>query len=214
MPMFVTDSRYRGFLGPKDPPEPTPLADKDWIHLLHDLVAGVTGLPFTMVRNDWQRIPPNRPSIDEDWCGIGITGTDADWQPVIMHVSTGDGYDAFQRQEVCTLLCVFIGPNNNKYASYLRDGLFIEQNLAELRRVAATVVEVQGFTRSAEYVLSQWWDRTDVNVIIRREIRRNYPVLNLLSARVGLQIDDHPKPKPLPTQNLAPPEINDPDSIL
>ncbi len=184
--MFVTDSRYRGYLGPKDPPQPTPLEDSDWIDLLHDLVAGVTSLDFDLVRPDWQRIPVNRPSIDTDWCGIGITNTKADWMPVVLHVSDGNGYDVFQRQEECTLLCVFYGPNTNKYASYLRDGLFIEQNLAELRSISATIVEVQDFTRSAELVQEQWWDRTDVNVIIRREIRRNYPVLNLLSARTQI----------------------------
>jgi hypothetical protein len=180
---FVPDSTQPGYLAPKGSPDPSPLENDAWIDFLQTLVAGVTGLDGTLVRPRWQRQPPNQPpSLDTTWAAIGITSTEADWMPALIHVDTGDGYDAFQRMEMATLLCSFYGPQCAEYASLLRDGLSIEQNIVALRQNAVGVVEVQDFVRAPELFRNQFRDRMDVSVIFRREIRRNYPVLTLLSA--------------------------------
>lgn len=177
---WVPDSTTAGYLGPKV--TPAPLEGDAWIDFLHDVVAGVTGLANELVRPRWQTEPPTHPEIGVDWAAIGITGARADWQPAIVHVDTGDGHDYFQRMEESTLLCTFYGPNSQTYASLLRDGLFIDQNAAALRSADVAVVEVQDFVRAPELFRQQYLDRTDVPVILRRAIIRQYPVLNLLSA--------------------------------
>ena len=52
---FVSDSRYKGYLGPHTTPQP--LFGHPWEDFLHDLVTGVTGMPGDKVFPRWQ---PNR----------------------------------------------------------------------------------------------------------------------------------------------------------
>ena len=84
--------------------------------------------------------------------------------------------------ESYTLLVSFYGPHATRNATLLRSGLFIEQNLAELRRANVGLVEVQAFQNVPELFRQQWVDRVDLPVVLRREIRFDYPVLNLLAA--------------------------------
>jgi hypothetical protein len=180
---WVPDSRQAGYLGPQSPPDP--LEDEAWTNFLQELVAGVTNIDPTLVRPRWQVRGVNIPdgaTETTNWAAIGITGVEADWMPAIQHVDSGDGYDDFQRNERVTLLCSFYGPAAGANASLLRDGLCIDQNLAALRAAAVAVIEVQDFVRSPELFRSLWRDRTDVNVILLRTVRRRYPVLTLLSA--------------------------------
>jgi len=187
---FVTDSRYAGFLGPVVTPGVVPsvgpLNDDAWEDFLHDTFAGITGLDPTLVRPRWQEEPPLRPDISVNWMAFGTTATRTDPYPVIFHVSTGDGYDAMQEMEELDVLCSFYGPNNEQYQSIFQRGLYVEQNLANFRANAVGLVGTTGFTRAAELVKDRWWPRTDVTVTVRREVRYNYNVLNLLRAQVDL----------------------------
>ena len=181
---FVSDSRYKGYLGPHTTPQP--LFGHPWEDFLHDLVTGVTGMPGDKVFPRWQPQPPVRPDHDVDWAGVGISEITADWQAYVRHYPASDehpdGYDALQHMETTTLLASFYGPNATRNATLLRSGLFIEQNLAELRKANVGLVEVQTFQNAPELFKQKWVDRVDLPVVLRREIRFDYPVLNLLSA--------------------------------
>lgn len=181
---FVADSRYRGYLGPHTTPRP--LEGNSWEDFLHDFVAGVTGMPNDKVFPRWQPEPPTRPPHEVDWAAVGISEVTADWQAYVKHVDASDehpdGYDLLQHIETTTLLTSFYGPNATRNATYLRSGLFISQNLAELRKAQVGLVEVQAFTNAPELFKQKWVDRVDVPVVFRREIRFDYPVLNLLNA--------------------------------
>lgn len=182
---FVPDSRYAGYLGPH--PAPRPLEGDAWEDLLHNMVTGLSGMPPDKVFPRWQPRPPVRPPPEVDWAAFGISEIAADWQAVTFHVTASaehpDGYDLFQHMETVTLLTSFYGPNASGNAVFLRSGFFIDQNLAELRRVNVGFVEVQSFTNAPELFKQQWIDRIDVPIVLRREIRYDYPVLNLLSSR-------------------------------
>jgi len=182
---FVTDSRFAGYLGPAVP-GPNPPQDDTWEDFLHDVFAGVTGLDPTLVRPRWQEEPPLRPDISVNWMAFGTTNTRTDPRPVFIHIGEGEGYDALQEMEESEILCSFYGPNNEYYQSLCRRGLWVEQNLAVFRLNAVALVDTTGFTRAAELVKERWWPRTDMTVTIRREIRYNYNVLNLLRAQVDL----------------------------
>jgi hypothetical protein len=183
---FVTDSRLAGYLGPASP-GPEPLEDDSWEDFLHDVFAGVTGLDPTLVRPRWQPEPPLRPDIGVDWLAFGTTATRTDFVPVTYHIADGaDGYDAMQEMEELDILLSFYGPNCEKYQSYCRRGLFVDQNQAVFRANAVGMVSTTGFTRAAELVRERWWPRTDMTVTLRREVRYNYNVVNLLRAQVDI----------------------------
>jgi len=193
---FVTDSRFAGYLGPVNPPPPPspgtppdgPLTDDLWENFLHDLIAGVTGLDNTLVRPRWQTEPPLRPDIGVNWVAFGVTNTQADYAPVFYHIDDGVvGYDALQQMEEHTIMCSFYGPAGEKYCSYFQRGLWVDQNQASMRANAVGLVSVGGQTRAAELVKERWWPRTDVQFILRREVRYNYNVLNLLQAQVDIK---------------------------
>jgi hypothetical protein len=203
---FVTDSRLAGYLGPD--PSPEPLDDDALDVLLQNVVAGVTGLPGNLIFPRWQPEPPIHPPFGTDWVAIGITSSPADWQPSIIHVSSNsthpDGFDAFQRMELDTLLCSFYGPNAGNHAALLRDGLFIDQNAAELRKHSMAVVEVRDMATVPELFRTRWLIRIDLEVVFRREIRRNYPVLNLLRAQGEILGGDRPIEDDWDTNNVVP----------
>lgn len=179
--VWVPDSSSAGYLGPKN--TPAPVTDDAWDDFLHDVIAGITGLDNTKVLPGWQEEPPVWPSPrTTDWMSFRVTNQEADWMPAVTHDGTGDGQDLFQRHETSTVLCVFYGPNAAKFAGYLRDGIYLWQNMAALRAANVGLVEVMGFVSAPEMFRQMWINRVDTNLILRREIRRNYPVLNLLSA--------------------------------
>lgn len=162
------------------------LDDEALIDFLQETVAGVSGLPGQLVRPRWQAEPPNLPDFGTDWAAIGITDREADTYPVIEHDPTGQGADRLIRHERLDLLCSFYGPHAGSLAALLRDGLFIAQNREALLLVGMALVEVSGSTRAPALVKERYTDRTDITVTLRREIRRTYPVLNLLSAQLAL----------------------------
>ena len=180
---FVPDSRYKGYLGPHT--TPAPLNDGAWDDFLHDLIVGISGMPGDKVFPRRQSVPPVHPHPDVDWAAIGISELSADWQAHVRHYPASDehpdGYDALQHMETTTFLTSFYGPNCARNATVLRAGFQIEQNLAELRRANVGLVEVQTFVSIAELFKQKWLGRIDVPIVLRREIRFDYPVLNLLS---------------------------------
>jgi hypothetical protein len=97
--------------------------------------------------------------------------------------AAGNGYDALQTHQIETILCSFYGPSGDRFSSYLQRGIFLDQNRQILRANSAGLVEVSGVTRTAELIKERWWPRSDINVILRREIRYDYNVRNLVQSR-------------------------------
>lgn len=175
---WVPDSRTYGYLGPlNDPPQ-----DDAFGNWLHDVFAGITGLPGDMVRPRWQPEPPNRPEFGVDWMAAGVSERKFDFTPFIGHRDQGDGHDVLQEHEVLTIRCSFYGPSCERYASYLRRGFFVDQNRAECRKAGVGLVDIDAQLSMPEFMEQRWWPRTDLNVILRREIRMDYPVLTILRA--------------------------------
>lgn len=197
---WVPDSRTSGYLGPTA--QPTPSEDDAWDNFLHNLFAGVTNLPKGLVRPRWQVEPPVRPNIDINWLAFGVSEANELWRPSVTHFPgtaaadgtqaspSGDGFSLLQQHETSTVLCIFYGPHANALAGLLRDGLFIDQNQAVLRANGVAVVECGPRLRAPELFNQQWLNRVDMNVVFRREIRRVYPVLNLLQAQGTISAND------------------------
>jgi hypothetical protein len=187
---WVPDSTTKGYLGPEPPPAPQPPYSDEWEDFLHDVIAGITGLDASLVRPRWQPEPPNLPDFDTDWMAFGVTQTDGDFTPYITHVDEGEGYDALQEHEVATILCSFYGPNCSRYASYLRRGIYIDQNRYALRSNAVGLVEVTGFTAAPELIRERWLDRVDISLILRREVRYDYAIRTIVRAQGRILAND------------------------
>jgi hypothetical protein len=178
------NSSTGGFIAPTDPIGP--LEDDDFDDFFQAIVTGITGLPGSLVRPRFQEEPPTIPSRTTDWCAIGVTRRAADTFAVEGHDGAGDGSDYLIRHEALDLLCSFYGPHAQAFGARLRDGFSIAQNMEPLLANGMGLVSLGDLTRAPELIKDRWLNRTDLPVVIRREIRRTYPVLNLTSATVEL----------------------------
>lgn len=158
---------------------------------LQAVVVGVTGMPGATVRPRWQPEPPNLPqtsvgadgaTVIPDWAAIGIIDVEPDFNAAVMHQSAGNGDDILLRQEILTLMTSFYGPNAGSNCALLRDGLQIAQNREVLQVAGYGVIETGNPRQVPVQIKDIWWRRVDMQVRIRRQVQRIYPVLNLVSA--------------------------------
>lgn len=178
-----------GYLAP-DGFYPDPLEDDALDDFMGDVVAAISGLDRdAAVRPRWQAEPPDLPAFGTDWCAVGVPERDRDTYPAIIHDATaasGQGADTLIRHEQLKLLVSFYGPHCQKLAGYLADGLMIAQNREALETGGFALKEVGVPTKAPEILKNRWTPRCDLAAWISREIRREYPVLNLLSAQATL----------------------------
>lgn len=180
----MTDSSTGGYLLPNGAIAP-PLEDGALDDFLHDLVAGITGLAADLVRPRWQEEPPNLPPRSTDWVAFGVVSRTSDPNAAVTHdgaAAEGEGADIVIRHEQLDLLASFYGPNCQAYGARLRDGLAVGQNREALLLAGMGLSSVGDLTRAPELIKGKWLSRADLPVQIRREIRREYPILNLTRA--------------------------------
>lgn len=194
IPNQAPDSSVAGFLQPTQPEPDWQISAGSLDDYLQQMVAGVAGLDGSLVRPRWQPEPPNLPDWATDWCATGITrrrpiGAYSAQLHDCENDTGGPGHNELQRHEEFDLMCSFYGPNCDVYASNLHDGLQIWQNYAALRLSGMALVEVQETLRVPELIKQRWWDRCDKTLVLRRIIRRNYPILNVLSAGAEIVTD-------------------------
>ena len=189
------DSAHEGFLQPTAPmPSPGQLPPGDTMaNYVQQYIAGLANMDGHMVYQRWQAEPPNLPDFGVDWCAagvvrrrpIGIYGA-AIRHPLGNH---GDGYDEMQRHEEFEVLCSFYGNNAQYYCDNLIDNLMVWQNKVILHLAGMAFVEVTEPNIAPELIRDRWWNRYDATLVMRRIIRRNYNVLNLLEAVFQVNTD-------------------------
>lgn len=176
-------SAVAGYLDPAD--APAPLADDALDDFLHDVVAAISGLPGELVRPRWQENPPNMPDRGITWCGVAVTDQKADVFAVEQPADDGLSINLI-RHESLTVIGTFYGPKAGAVAGRLRDGLAVSQNREALLQAGMGLVEVGGPFGAGELIKEKWIARADLMIMMRREIRRFYPVVSLLSAHGAL----------------------------
>jgi hypothetical protein len=125
-----------------------------------------------------------------NWAAIGNIREIQDGYATVMHNSSGDGSDELQRHETLGVLASFYGPAAGAYCAMLSDGLQIAQNREVLRANAMNVLRTGDPVVVPELIKDLWVNRVDMMISLRREVRRTYPVLNVLSAQVVVQVPD------------------------
>jgi hypothetical protein len=167
---------------------------------LQTAVATISGLPGNLVRQRWQATPPTNPPPHVTWCAVGVTGIESkDDYPYIHHDGTmqlpgtpGPGADILHREVTLKAIVTIYGPDPDVIAGMLRDGLYVQQNWEPLHVLGIRMHTVHDLSWTPEFINQQWIDRYDLELIMRQEMVRVYPVLNLDGADVLL----HPPPVP------------------
>lgn len=173
-----------------DPAGPEPLEGQALNRFLQQWISGVCTLDGTLVRPRYQAEPPDIPDAAVAWAAVGYGERRADMFPAIVH---RDGYDQLQRHQEMDVLCSFydLGTNGlaDFYAGLLRDGLSIPQNLELLTLNGFALVSADDTETVPSLLKSRWLYRVDITLTLRREILRNYPVLNLSEAVASVETD-------------------------
>ena len=152
------------------------------LDVLHDWIAGVTGFEGDRVIPRWQQESNNPYDIDENWVSFGIL-----WRRVDSRSSQDweDIYYVLSRNEKLRIITCFYGDQADYYASRLRDGMQISQNLDFLRQNEMTIVKSNDIISVPEMIKYKWVYRQDLSFDIIRRVKYTYPIMNLIAVGKG-----------------------------
>lgn len=174
---------------------PAPLEGRALLQFLQAWIVGITGMDGPMVRPRWQTEPPNIPANGTCWAALGISDRTADTFAVVEHHSDGDGFDRLTRHETLMVAVDFYDDGvtglADKFAALLRDGAAIAQNREPLLNAGFGLVEVTEILSLPSLLKETWLYRASTGVVLRRQVDRDYPVLNVLSASGDIKAEDH-----------------------
>ena len=147
---------------------------------IQTLLVGVSGFDVSLVRPSWQRFPPKQPDIDVDWMAFAIIMS----APNIYAYTDLDKNQNYitQRHQDLKLTCSVYGPNAMDNASLIQDGLQLGPNLSALTLANMGFVSTGEANHIPDLVNERWVERVIMDVFLRREIQRVYPVLSFVSA--------------------------------
>jgi hypothetical protein len=178
----VTDSSTGGYLYATN----SGLEGQGLQRAIQQWIVGVTGLDGALVRPRWQLEPPNVPEDGQVWVAFGLGNASVENYPYVEHDPTGDGKDTLQRHERFEVLCSAYDLGSTGLAdetlSLFRDGIAIPQNLEGLRQSGISLIEVGDMISVPVLLKQRWYYRVDMTVVLRRQITREYAVLNVVSA--------------------------------
>lgn len=178
---MANDSSQPGYITPLA--NPAPLEDEAFENFLEAIICGITGMDQELVRPRWQPEPPNQPDRDVDWIAFGIMRQSADAYSFNEHVGgLEDGSDNVQRHEDVEILLSSYGPNGSRNLGWFRDGLLIDQNRDALTEQGMGQTSTGEIVTAPALIKGMWYRRFDMSWRIKRQIRRTYAILTLLTA--------------------------------
>ena len=168
-------------------PTPAPLYDEALADFFQAWIVGITNIAPTLVRPRWQPEPLNIPAAGIDWIAFGVSIGRGDVFAAELHFPAVNGYNEVRRHEELTVKASFYGPNGGRTASLLREGVSVAQNREVLSINNMGLIECGDIVSVPEFVKMQWYQRSDMQLKIRRQIVRAYPVQTLLSAELVVE---------------------------
>lgn len=187
----MTDSSTGGYLAPTAG-APAPLEGLALLQFLQGWMVGIIGIDPTLVRPRWQPEPPNIPQLGTAWVAFGVTSRPSDEYPYSDWDPIHDEY-RLQRHEELIILASFYDTGStgaaDNLAALFRDGAAIQQNREPLVLAGMNLVRVGALVAVPSLLKQQWLYRVDLELALRRQIDRIYPVLPLLSADGALYTD-------------------------
>ncbi|WP_142850864.1 hypothetical protein [Telmatospirillum sp. J64-1] len=147
--------------------------------VIHDLLAGLTGLEGALIRPRYQPKPPPQPKPEVDWCAFGITEAAPEGTQLIQ----GDGAAVLHSQASLTVALSFYGPGGDVLAGRVRAGLQIAQNREGLRAAGLAYVSAGAIIAGAELVGGSWLPRFDLTLTLRQAEALAVAIENLACGR-------------------------------
>lgn len=184
---MTNDSSTGGYLIPAR--TGSPYAPLSFTEFLQSVLVGISGLRGSLVRPKWQPNPPKQPDIDIDWMAFGLSEDDSDTFAFEGQLS-GTSPNQLMRMENLTVQTTFYGPNSFETCTAFRDGLQLSQNREALQKVKMDVAYSDRMLRIPDLVNERWVDRWNMDVHLRREVIRSYPILTFLSGSGTVVIND------------------------
>jgi hypothetical protein len=175
---MANDSATGGYLAISTlPPLPGGLTLTQFIQTL---LVGISGLPAALVRPNWQVAPLKAPDLLVDWLAFGVSAYRPDTNAA---VSTNEaGVTTLNRTEGIQVECSFYGPLAAEFCAIVRDGFQIHQNQETLRLANMSFVETTPPQVTPDLVHERYVNRLKMDVFLRRQILRTYPILPLVDA--------------------------------
>lgn len=161
------------------------------------VLVGVSGLQSEYVRPSFQINPPPMPDIDINWIAYNIVNRQGDFSTY--QKESADGLTTTQTQnEECDIAVIFYGPDCLSLAAMVRDAFDIPQNQETLQNNGMAMIGTSDIIRAPELINDRYFDRADMTITIRREIRRDFSVLsfadvcgNIAGNRYGSSVISH-----------------------
>ena len=174
-----------GYLVPSS--SPAPLEGNALVDFVQSWVVGVTGMSGKNVRPRWQPEPPNIPQEDVSWAALGVVRREIQTFTFEKFIPTQDGgYGQVINHEIMHFLVSFYGPDADRNSQVLREGMYLSQNREILSLNNMGLVACGEIVTLPELLKEKWLYRVDLPFSIRRQIVRDYPVLNILSGDIRL----------------------------
>lgn len=154
-----------------------------------EFLAGVSGLAGELVRPAWQENPPPMPAYSVTWLAYGVTArrveNGAPWQAERRDGSGG----VLRLHEMLDVQLTAYGADAEALLATVRDGCDVAQNREQLFLAAVTVADFGDIIHAPELINERWWNRADATLTLRREIRREYPILHFVKAEGMIEAD-------------------------
>ena len=183
---MANTSATGGFLLPTNTAS-APLEGAALFDYLQAWIVGITGMAGTNVRPRWQQEPGNLPITGIDWIAFGITQRESQVFASEQHFDDANGiYNEVRNHEVLSILLSFYGQNADNYASIMREGISLAQNREYLSSQNMGVVDWGDAMATPELIKEQWLYRVDLVIRVRRQIVRDYAILDIASAQVDI----------------------------
>jgi hypothetical protein len=166
-----------------------PMEGVSFRRFIGSVLVAVSGLPAEYVRPSWQIDPPPIPSISTNWLAFGQAGRRVDYSSYQRMLANGEKIEQ-QTHEECDFLLVFYGPDCLDIAARVRDGFRIIQNQEALNLQGMAMVGDSDVIHVPELINDRYYDRADMTITIRRELRREYQILSFLGSDGTISAND------------------------
>lgn len=178
----MTNSATGGFLQPI--PQPPPLntipANLTLVQFIQTLLVGLSAFPGPHVRPEWQVEPGQQPDLPVNWLAFGVQSVTPDANAYVG--INAENIVQMQRNELLEIALQIYGPAAYDNMALIRDGLQLPQNAASLKAANMGFAFDSPAIHVPDFVNGRWIDRYRMDIFLRRQIQRTYPILTFLSA--------------------------------